>query len=143
MIANQPYNRYSQIDPETASYICLVANVDDVRSIALIDINIFMTDMEEWYKDVQIFTYSGAISCYSSSIHDIHLTTNGTKLMNETEGYCEVYDFNSIRSFILEEKGEWSLEEQVRIDMLKDGLNPHCVEDVHTHWFGIINNYGV
>lgn len=52
MIANQPYNRYSQIDPETASYICLVANVDDVRSIALIDINIFMTDMEEWYKDV-------------------------------------------------------------------------------------------
>ena len=56
--------------------------------------------------------------------------------MDEPESYCEVYDFNSIRSFILEEKGEWSLEDQVRVNMLKDGLNPHCIEDVHTHWFG-------
>lgn len=143
MTINEPYYRYSQIDNDTASYICMVAGVEDVRDLALMEINSFMTDMEEWYKDVQIFTYSGATSCYSSSIHDIHLTTSGTRLMDETESYCEVYDFNSIRSFILEEKGEWSLEDQVRIDMLKHGLNPHCVEDVHTHWFGIINNYGV
>tara|TARA_R100001126_G_C4706963_1_gene92909 strand:- start:289 stop:462 length:174 start_codon:yes stop_codon:yes gene_type:complete len=52
MIANQPYNRYSQIDSETASYICMVAGVEDVRDIPLMDINSFMTDMEEWYKDV-------------------------------------------------------------------------------------------
>jgi len=52
MIANQPYNRYSQIDSETAAYICLVANVEDVRDISLMDINTFMTDMEDWYKDV-------------------------------------------------------------------------------------------
>lgn len=52
MIANQPYNRYSQIDSETASYICMVAGVEDIRDIPLMDINSFMTDMEEWYKDV-------------------------------------------------------------------------------------------
>lgn len=52
MMVNQPYNRYSQIDPDTASYICLVADVKDIREISLMDINSFMTDMEEWYKDV-------------------------------------------------------------------------------------------
>jgi len=48
MISNQPYSRYSEIDPETASYICMVADVEDVRDISLMDINSFLTDMEEW-----------------------------------------------------------------------------------------------
>jgi len=52
MTINEPYYRYSQIDSDTASYICMVAGVEDVRDLALMEINSFMTDMEEWYKDV-------------------------------------------------------------------------------------------
>jgi hypothetical protein len=52
MMVNQPYNRYSQIDSETASYICLVAGVTYIEDVPLMEINSFMTDMEEWYKDV-------------------------------------------------------------------------------------------
>jgi len=52
MTINEPYYRYSQIDNDTALYICMVAGVEDVRDLALMEINSFMTDMEEWYKDV-------------------------------------------------------------------------------------------
>lgn len=51
MTVNQPYNRYSQIDIETASYICLVAGVTYIEDVPLMEINSFMTDMEDWYKD--------------------------------------------------------------------------------------------
>ena len=142
MIANQPYNRYSQIDPETAAYICLVANVEDVRDISLMDINTFMTDMEEWYKDVQISSDCNTGVILDSSIHYVHTITTRIRLMNELETYCEVYDFTSIRSYILEEKGEWSMEDQVRVDMLEEGLNPHSIEDVHSYWKDILKNYG-
>ena len=139
MIANQPYNRYSQIDPETAAYICLVANVEDVRDISLMDINTFMTDMEEWYKDVQISSDCNTAVILDSSIHNEHTNSARIRLM---ENYCEVYDFTSIRSYILEEKGEWSMEDQVRVDMLEEGLNPHSIEDVHSYWKDILKNYG-
>ena len=139
MIANQPYNRYSQIDPETAAYICLVANVEDVRDISLMDINTFMTDMEDWYKDVQISASCNTAVILDSSIHNVHTISARIRLM---ENYCEVYDFTSIRSYILEEKGEWSMEDQVRIDMLEEGLNPHSVSDVNLYWRDILKNYG-
>ena len=139
MIANQPYNRYSQIDSETAAYICLVANVEDVRDISLMDINNFMTDMEEWYKDVQISSACGAAVVFDSSIHYVHTIIVRIRLM---ENYCEVYDFTSIRSAVLESKGEWSMEDQVRIDMLEEGLNPHSVSDVNLYWMDILKNYG-
>jgi predicted nuclease of restriction endonuclease-like (RecB) superfamily len=56
--------------------------------------------------------------------------------------YCAVYDFTGIRSSILESKGEWSLEDQVRVDMLELGLNPHLVEDVNIYWTDVLKNYG-
>ena len=58
------------------------------------------------------------------------------------ENYCEVYDFTSIRSAVLESKGELSMEDQVRIDMLEEGLNPHSVSDVNLYWMDILKNYG-
>lgn len=51
MMVNQPYKRYSQIDSEAASYICLVAGVTYIEDVPLMEINSFMTDMEDWYKD--------------------------------------------------------------------------------------------
>ena len=139
MIADQPYNRYSQIDPETAAYICLVANVEDVRDISLMDINTFMTDMEDWYKDVQISAGCNTAVILDSSIYNVHTISARIRLM---ENYCEVYDFTSIRSAVLESKGEWSMEDQVRIDMLEEGLNPHSVSDVNLYWMDILKNYG-
>ena len=139
MIANQPYNRYSQIDPETAAYICLVANVEDVRDISLMDINTFMTDMEYWYKNVQKPAYSYSVILLHGTTYHVYSITTGIRLM---ENYCEVYDFTSIRSAVLEAKGTWTMEDQVRVDMLEEGLNPHSVSDVNLYWMDILKNYG-
>ncbi len=47
---------------------------------------------------------------------------------------CDVYDFTSIREAILEAKGKLSLEDEVRVEMLEDGLNPHNPTDINLFW---------
>ena len=76
-------------------------------------------------------------------MHNLPDTTTWIILMDNIDTYCEVYDFNSIRSFILEEKGEWTMEDQVRIEMLEEGLNPTSVSDINKFWYNIVNNSGV
>ena len=62
------------------------------------------------------------------------------KVMMENLHKCDVYDFSSIREVVMEKKGKWNIEEEVRLDMLECGLSPHSKKDIEEYWNDLLEN---
>ena len=52
-----------------------------------------------------------------------------------------VYDFASIRKDVRQKQGRWTMEDDIRMDMLEAGYNPASRLDIEEYWqeiFGAI-----
>ena len=58
-----------------------------------------------------------------------------------TESKCDVYDFSTIREVVLERKGKWTVEDEVRLDMLENGYSPHNKEDIEEYWNDLLEDW--
>tara|TARA_R110002020_G_scaffold33278_3_gene101534 strand:- start:11955 stop:12146 length:192 start_codon:yes stop_codon:yes gene_type:complete len=58
-----------------------------------------------------------------------------------TENKCDVYDFSTIREVVLERKGKWTVEDEVRLDMLENGYSPHNKEDIEEYWNDLLEDW--
>jgi len=58
-----------------------------------------------------------------------------------TESKCDVYDFSTIREVILEKKGKWTVEDEVRLDMLENGYSPHSKADIEEYWNDLLQDW--
>jgi len=45
-----------------------------------------------------------------------------------------VYDFASIRKDVRQKQGRWTMEDDIRMDMLEAGYNPASRLDVEEYW---------
>ena len=54
---------------------------------------------------------------------------------------CEVYDFSSIREVVLERKGQWTIEDEVRLDLLENGYSPHNKQDIDAYWQDLLEDW--
>ena len=46
----------------------------------------------------------------------------------------QVYDFLSARKAMLERQGRWTLEDDIKADMLACGYNPSSRKDIQEYW---------
>ena len=58
-----------------------------------------------------------------------------------TESKCDVYDFSTIREVVLERKGRWTVEDEVRLDMLENGYSPHNKADIEEYWNDLLEDW--
>lgn len=58
-----------------------------------------------------------------------------------TESKCDVYDFSTIREVVLEKKGKWTVEDEVRLDMLENGYSPHNKADIEEYWNDLLEDW--
>ena len=58
-----------------------------------------------------------------------------------TESKCDVYDFSTIREVVLERKGKWTVEDEVRLDMLENGYSPHNKADIEEYWNDLLEDW--
>jgi|TARA_R110002020_G_scaffold280210_2_gene495963 hypothetical protein len=45
-----------------------------------------------------------------------------------------VYDFASIRKDVRQKQGRWTMEDDIRMDMLEAGYNPASRLDIEEYW---------
>ena len=45
-----------------------------------------------------------------------------------------VYDFASIRKYVRQKQGRWTMEDDIRMDMLEAGYNPASRLDIEEYW---------